>query len=47
MIKFEDFKLLESYIEDEKFQILLEKNLSSDINKDIKDTLKLLQNLKV
>ena len=36
MITFEDFKLLESYLEEENFQILLEKNLSSKIDNDIK-----------
>ena len=36
MITFEDFKLLESYLEEENFQILLEKNLSSKIDNNIK-----------
>jgi len=36
MITFEEYGLLESYIGHENFKILLEKNLSSDINKDIK-----------
>ena len=36
MINFEDFKLLESYIGEENFEILLEKNLTSEINKKIK-----------
>ena len=36
MITFEEYNLLESYIGHKNFQILLEKNLSSDINKDIR-----------
>ena len=36
MITFEEYNLLESYIGHKNFQILLEKNLSSDINNDIK-----------
>jgi len=36
MITFEEYSLLESYIGQENFQILLEKNLGPEINKDIK-----------
>ena len=36
MITFEEYGLLESYIGNENFQILLEKNLGSKIDKDIK-----------
>ena len=36
MITFEEYNLLESYIGQENFQILLEKNLSSKIDNDIK-----------
>jgi len=36
MITFEEYGLLESYIGSDNFQILLEKNLGSKINKDIK-----------
>ena len=44
MITFEEYNLLESYLGHEKFQILLEKNLSSDINKDINMYLKTPKN---
>ena len=36
MITFEEYNLLESYIGQENFQVLLEKNLSSKLNNDIK-----------
>jgi len=36
MITFEEYSLLESFIGSDNFQILLEKNLGSKINKDIK-----------
>jgi glycosyltransferase involved in cell wall biosynthesis len=36
MITFEEYNLLEAYIDNENFKILLEKNLSSKIDKDIK-----------
>ena len=36
MITFEEYNLLESYIGQENFQILLEKNLGSKIDNDIK-----------
>jgi len=36
MITFEEYSLLESFIGSENFQILLEKNLGSKINNDIK-----------
>ena len=36
MITFEEYNLLESYIGSENFEILLEKNLSSKIDNDIK-----------
>ena len=36
MITFKEYNLLESYIGQENFQVLLETNLSSKINNDIK-----------
>jgi len=36
MITFEEYNLLEHYIGSSNFEILLEKNLGPDINKDIK-----------
>ena len=36
MITFEEYSLLESYVGEENFHILLEKNLGPEIDKDIK-----------
>ena len=35
MISFDEYNLLESYIGSENFEILLEKNLTSEIDKNI------------